>query len=798
MRVYSIENLERRFLLSATVTDNDIITAHDTIPRIGPADAVAVTDGRWSDAATWGGTLPAPGDNVRIEAGTDVVFDDVVEIGNVEIFGSLSFAADTETSLKVTTIHVMPGGSLSIGTQAAPITASSEIVFADTPIDTDSDPFQFGNGLLVFGSLETDGRDVTPYVRAAADINAGDTLIAIDQVPADWQVGDELLLPETAQLQLPLEFQSETATIAEITSSGVVLVDPVAFDHHGIADNPFGIEVYAHIANLTRNIVLRSENPDGVRGHFLGTAHSVVDIEDASFIGMGRTKNDKHDNTVINDDGSIHVGTNQKARYSVHAHHSHGTFDVQNSVVTDSLRWAVSIHGTAGANLLTNVIYDVDGAGIVTEDVAARDYVFDGNLVAAVGGENLRNKNGGGFRSDFGATGDGFWFRNPGGVVTNNVVYDAAFYGYNFSGYGHTRQLANNMVTQFDVLQGNEVASSRGGVWLNWSQGQFDLIKYQRMVFEDTLVWHIRDDGLHSYHEANHTFKNFTVIGDPAASNANRGSDNAYDHRSTIGIHQGNSSYENWNMIFDGLQISGVNVGMILPVDPGSDGTVIRNAKLQAYINIAVDRKGSLDSLFRENIEFLPSKTIRLTQALPEDVANVWHEGQGTIEPGVLGLTQEELDDLQRPTISKFYIALGSDGQLRVKGGDDDDTILVEEVDDRVVVRIADEVHKFDRQDVHSIAIHGRGGNDTITNLTSIRSKLYGNEGDDQITGGSENDILDGGSGNDSLSGGAGDDVLYGGDGVDTLLGGPGRDKLRSGDGDDLLFSDDDDELVIQ
>lgn len=69
------------------------------------------------------------------------------------------------------------------------------------------------------------------------------------------------------------------------------------------------------------------------------------------------------------------------------------------------------------------------------------------------------------------------------------------------------------------------------------------------------------------------------------------------------------------------------------------------------------------------------------------------------------------------------------------------------------------------------IVVNGKGGNDAIRNNTRFASYLYGDAGNDQLTGGSGVDHLLGGAGADVLIGGQGADVLKGGDGADQLWG---------------------------
>jgi len=92
---------------------------------------------------------------------------------------------------------------------------------------------------------------------------------------------------------------------------------------------------------------------------------------------------------------------------------------------------------------------------------------------------------------------------------------------------------------------------------------------------------------------------------------------------------------------------------------------------------------------------------------------------------------------------------------------------------------------------VKTIRVIGGRGDDVITvNIpgnTRIKTQLYGNAGNDTITGGDGNDSLFGGPGNDTLSGGKGHDTLRGGTGNDSLVGGGGNDSLHGEAGQDTL-----------
>ncbi len=91
-----------------------------------------------------------------------------------------------------------------------------------------------------------------------------------------------------------------------------------------------------------------------------------------------------------------------------------------------------------------------------------------------------------------------------------------------------------------------------------------------------------------------------------------------------------------------------------------------------------------------------------------------------------------------------------------------------------------------------TIQVFGGGGNDTITldesNGALPAAQLFGEKGNDTLTGGSGNDQLFGGAGNDTLLGKGGNDFLFGGSGDDTLTGGDGDDQMFGQAGNDRMI----------
>ncbi|HQR08537.1 MAG TPA: calcium-binding protein [Gemmatales bacterium] len=93
--------------------------------------------------------------------------------------------------------------------------------------------------------------------------------------------------------------------------------------------------------------------------------------------------------------------------------------------------------------------------------------------------------------------------------------------------------------------------------------------------------------------------------------------------------------------------------------------------------------------------------------------------------------------------------------------------------------------------DINNIDFNGGSGNDTVKNLTDIKSTMRGHQGNDTLTGGTSQDMLYGGTGSDTLYGSDGDDFLYAvepnwnGSNVatDRLFGGDGKDWLEGATG---------------
>lgn len=398
-------------------------------------DRVAIGPEYFPRRADLPNKLIVPGGKV-VELPADATYD------YVEVAGTLKASRTHDTVTRFTHLVVLPGGTLDVGTQADPIPCDRKVEFVvrDVPLDTTKDPFQWGNGLVNFGRQTRVGCSKTSFVESADSIAAGATTIALASAPSGWRVGDELLLPDTAApATSTLTPRRETkVTIAAIDGSQLTLSKPLDFAHDAIVD-PNGVVVLrARVANLTRNILIHSENVDGTRGHTADIGRKASwDIRYNQLVGLGRTKRVRLDDTVVGG----HIGTNQRGKYAEHKHHvqsAPGSADVGNVYIGPAGgKWGLVIHQTSDTLVERNIAIDFPGAGFITEDGYEVRNTFRNNLSAYNLGHNGTAQTG--FidagvdvvQECPGCEGTGYWFRGVMNVFEGNEAWNNFTSGIN-------------------------------------------------------------------------------------------------------------------------------------------------------------------------------------------------------------------------------------------------------------------------------------------------------------------------------------------------------------------------------
>jgi len=442
------------FASAQTITSTHITTPHDTIPRYcSPSLSTISTNqsGPWSDPNTWDQRrLPTDNDKVRITANHSLTYDltSSPSLDCLELEGSLTFNTNQNTQLKVTTLTVLPQGTLTIGTESNPINTNhtAELIIADRPLDTTFDPQQYGHGLLGLGTITMHGATKNPtFVRLSKEPKAGDTTLDLEEAVSGWQVGDRLFLPDTTQITENDKFnvnyvlKIDEPIIQAISQDGrvITITQPLLYNHKGARDAnstptvlPNGIKLLPHIGNLTRNIVIKSENPASTRGHILLTHRASAYVAHVQFQDLGRTKGGLLNSTTFNAQGDVtSLGTNQIGRYPLHAHHLWGPVNASNTgyqfqfvgnAVADSLKWPMAIHNSHYGLIKDNVVFGGEGGGIVTEDGTETDNLFENNFVAKITAHFNPRDSG---NADSPGTGaECFWARGFNNRYRNNIA----------------------------------------------------------------------------------------------------------------------------------------------------------------------------------------------------------------------------------------------------------------------------------------------------------------------------------------------------------------------------------------
>jgi hypothetical protein len=391
--------------------------------------------GPWSDPATWvGGAVPKAGDRVQVRAAHAVDYDvhSDAAIRVVHVAGTLRFKPDVDTLLVVGLLKVHPGEhatedgfecdtrpiagaagarpTLEVGRPDAPVrkTATIRLVHLEG-MDKETCPAVVACG----GRMEFHGLPMNrTWVKLGATAKAGAAEVALAEAVTGWKAGDRVIV--TATQRKPSEGGSarrgkaftEERTVVGIDGLQVTLDRPLEHDHRGEGD------YRGEVANLSRNVVVESANPDGVRGHTMYHRHSAGSISYAEFRHLGK-------------EGVL-------GKYSLHFHLA-GTSMRGSSVIGASIwdshnRW-ITIHGTNHLVVRDCVGYKSVGHGFFLEDGTEAYNVLDRNLaVQAYLGKRLPRQVLPFDPND----GAGFWWANCLNSFTRNVAVECDRYGFRF------------------------------------------------------------------------------------------------------------------------------------------------------------------------------------------------------------------------------------------------------------------------------------------------------------------------------------------------------------------------------
>jgi hypothetical protein len=440
--------------------------------------------GPWSAGATWeGGSVPGAGARVLIRHGHTITYDtksDVV-IRGASVSGVLTFAPDKDTVLNVGLIKIQPGDEYSedgfdceghatepepgkslpaliVGTPESPVAKSALIrLHYVEGLDKEKCPALICCG----GRMDLHGRPLSrSWVKLGASTRSGDTVLTLAEGVKGWKVGDRIIVTGTqTHGQAKTESLTEEFTLAALDGTKLTLDKPLAMAHAGDGD------YRAEVANLSRNVVVESAAPDGVRGHTMYHKNSAGGLSYAEFRHLGKRD-------VL-------------GKYAIHFHLCRDTMrgsSVVGCSIWDSHNRWLTIHGTDYLVVRDNVGYKSIGHGYFLEDGTETYNLLDRNLaVGAVKGKRLPKQ-----VLPFDANeGAGFWWTCSLNSFTRNVAAECGQYGFRYEATPSsalkllfpirqpdgTRKELDPRTLPFVRFEDNEVHSTRGLYGVNLGEG---------------------------------------------------------------------------------------------------------------------------------------------------------------------------------------------------------------------------------------------------------------------------------------------------------------------------------------
>ena len=332
---------------------------HANMVMPAPASASPAQRSRWSDPASWpDGRVPQAGDAVIIARGKNIVLDvSPPALRSLTINGRLSFAEDRDLALTTDWIYV-PGGELSIGSEARPYTRQASITLTDTVPNEDINTMGDRGIMLLRGTLSLHGDRANSWTKLAKTAKAGSARIEVLNA-SGWRKGDRIVLAST-------DFnprQAEERTVTAIRGNALTLDKPLQYMHFG--EITFGVDERGEVGLLTRNIRIQASD-DAARtyfgGHIMAMAGSKMYVSGIELSRMGQ---------------HLHL-----ARYPIHWHvigEGQGQY-VKNSSIHDTYSRCVTVHGTNNLKIENNVTFNTVGHCYFLEDAVETGNQFVRNL----------------------------------------------------------------------------------------------------------------------------------------------------------------------------------------------------------------------------------------------------------------------------------------------------------------------------------------------------------------------------------------------------------------------------------
>jgi chitodextrinase len=446
----------------------------------GQAATIVMTQqsGSWSDPAVWDSEeIPGPNDRPVIEAGHEVLYDiETSEVAGmiIEEGATVRFSPSQSVQLD-TTDNIIVSGRLELQPNSFDVEHFIRFVDIDEddyvgaawlesedqlhehghPVDTDTGLWIIDNG--VFDAV---GSERLSWTRASGGLSRGDTSIELQDLPAGWQTGDEILITPTSSPGTDGFHDGYSGGhITSIAGNTIELDTPLAYNHP-MVNNQWTAEVM----NMTRNVRIEG-TPEGRAHTMFLHVHNPQKIKNVSYRHMGPRQDTDDSYTSGGERVPITQGVN--GRYPLHMHMSYdGTRGsvIENVVSRDSGHKGFVVHASHG----------VEVEGTIAHNVMDDAYWWD----KAMGGE---------------CCGSNRIYSPPSNDVTYNraiaslVKTDPPFRGYTLAGFdlGHGENVAVTNSVAVGV-QGNSGAS--GFFWPGGVDASIDHWHFENNIGHNNKV----------------------------------------------------------------------------------------------------------------------------------------------------------------------------------------------------------------------------------------------------------------------------------------------------------------------
>lgn len=339
--------LDRRSFLSLALVATGAVVATSVGLPLSAASAAGLP--KWSDPATWGGTVPARGAKVVLVKA--VLLDVDVHVGElvIEAAGALHFDPDATRTL-TSDGNVVVRGIL----QMRPRATQLQHVLRFPSVDERA---FVGGGMKVLdsdvglwcvdsGALDIAGAPKLAWARAVGSLAAGSRTLVLQADPVGWAVGDELAITPTAAPGEAHHDRYDYAVVTGLSGRTVMLSAPLTYAHPAVEIGP-GMAVAPEVLNLTRNVSL--EGSAGGRAHIFIMSQQPQNLSYFSARWMGpRQADGAYTASVL-------------GRYGVHFHMggdaTRGS-QVVGAVVRDTGGHAFVVHASHGVSLTSCISHD--------------------------------------------------------------------------------------------------------------------------------------------------------------------------------------------------------------------------------------------------------------------------------------------------------------------------------------------------------------------------------------------------------------------------------------------------------